>query len=93
MDPAVHASNVYASDVRCSTLPPVRFNPEFARPDWMIVTVMPVPPLAVRPSIMMDAASRSSDDLTYKIHDIVQVSAQCRACAMIFHVDKEIFLL
>lgn len=54
-------------------LPLFSFNPEFARPDWMIVTVMPVPPLAVRPSIMMDAASRSSDDLTYKIHDIVQV--------------------
>jgi DNA-directed RNA polymerase II subunit RPB1 len=39
----------------------------------MIVTVLPVPPLAVRPSIMMDGSSRSSDDLTYKLHDIVQV--------------------
>ena len=49
------------------------FNPEYARPDWMIVTVLPVPPLAVRPSIMMDSASRSSDDLTYKLRDIIQV--------------------
>lgn len=54
------------------------FNPEFARPDWMIVTVLPVPPLAVRPSIMMDSASRSSDDLTYKLHDIIQYNNELK---------------
>lgn len=48
------------------------FNPIFARPDWMILSVLPVPPPPVRPSIMMDALSRSEDDLTYKLADIIK---------------------
>ena len=34
-------------------------NPKHARPDWLIVTVLPVPPLAVRPSIVMSGTARS----------------------------------
>lgn len=37
-----------------------------ARPEWMILTVLPVPPMAVRPSVAVDGgAMRSEDDLTY----------------------------
>jgi hypothetical protein len=37
-----------------------------ARPEWMILTVLPVPPPAVRPSVTVDGgAMRSEDDLTY----------------------------
>lgn len=37
-----------------------------ARPEWMILTVLPVPPPAVRPSVAVDGgALRSEDDLTY----------------------------
>lgn len=54
-------------------------NAEFARPDWMILTVLPVPPAAVRPSISIDGgAMRSEDDLTYKLAQILKTSAMVR---------------
>ena len=34
-------------------------SPEFARPDWMIVTVFPVAPLPVRPAVVMFGAARN----------------------------------
>ncbi|TIC59840.1 beta and beta-prime subunits of DNA dependent RNA-polymerase [Wallemia mellicola] len=52
---------------------------EFARPDWMIITVLPVPPPPVRPSIAVDGgATRSEDDLTYKLADILKYTATLR---------------
>lgn len=54
-------------------------NAEYARPDWMILTVLPVPPAAVRPSISIDGgAMRSEDDLTYKLAQIIRTSASVR---------------
>uniref|UniRef100_R7W504 DNA-directed RNA polymerase subunit n=1 Tax=Aegilops tauschii TaxID=37682 RepID=R7W504_AEGTA len=34
-------------------------DPKYARPDWMILQVLPIPPPPVRPSVMMDTYSRS----------------------------------
>ncbi len=34
------------------------FNTKYVRPDWMILTVLPVPPPQVRPSVMMDSSAR-----------------------------------
>lgn len=34
-------------------------DPKFARPEWMIVTVLPVPPLAVRPAVVMQGSARN----------------------------------
>ncbi|KAE9397231.1 beta and beta-prime subunits of DNA dependent RNA-polymerase [Gymnopus androsaceus JB14] len=54
---------------------------EYAHPEWMILTVMPVPPPPVRPSIAVDGgAMRSEDDLTYKLGDIIKASANVRRC-------------
>ncbi|KAJ7630347.1 DNA-directed RNA polymerase II, subunit 1 [Roridomyces roridus] len=54
---------------------------EYARPEWMILTVMPVPPPPVRPSIAVDGgAMRSEDDLTFKLGDIIKASANVRRC-------------
>ncbi|KDQ17519.1 hypothetical protein BOTBODRAFT_29699 [Botryobasidium botryosum FD-172 SS1] len=54
---------------------------EYARPDWMILTVLPVPPPPVRPSIAVDGGvMRSEDDLTYKLGDILKASANVRRC-------------
>ena len=51
-------------------------NADYARPDWMILTVLPVPPAAVRPSVSVDGgAIRSEDDLTYKLASILKTSA------------------
>jgi DNA-directed RNA polymerase II subunit RPB1 len=53
------------------------FDPGRARPDWMVLTVLPVPPPPVRPSVAMDGgAARSEDDLTYKLNEIIKASAR-----------------
>jgi DNA-directed RNA polymerase II subunit RPB1 len=46
---------------------------EWARPDWMIITVLPVPPMPVRPSVHADGR-RSEDDLTHKLSDILKAN-------------------
>ena len=53
-------------------------NPEWARPDWMMITVLPVPPPAVRPSIQVDGASRGEDDLTYKLADTIKANVSLK---------------
>ena len=54
------------------------FNPKFSRPDWMICTVLAVPPLTVRPSVVMDDNQRSEDDLTHQLITIVRKNMQLR---------------
>lgn len=51
----VHEIFKRISDEDCIAL---GFNPKYARPDWMILTVFPVPPPPVRPSVMMDSSAR-----------------------------------
>ncbi|XP_032684491.1 DNA-directed RNA polymerase II subunit RPB1 [Odontomachus brunneus] len=47
-------------------------DPKYARPDWMIVTVLPVPPLSVRPAVIMYGSAKNQDDLTHKLADIIK---------------------
>lgn len=49
-------------------------NPKFARPEWMILTILPVPPMPVRPSIQNDGTGRGEDDLTHKLSDIIKAN-------------------
>ena len=52
---------------------------EYAHPEWMILTVLPVPPPPVRPSIAVDSGMmRSEDDLTYKLGEIIKASTNVR---------------
>ena len=48
------------------------FNPKFSRPDWMVCTVLAVPPLTVRPTVVMDDNQRMEDDLTHVLINIVR---------------------
>lgn len=50
------------------------FDPRYSRPEWMICTVLPVPPPAVRPSVRTDTGQRQEDDLTCKLLMIVKVN-------------------
>src|SRR5579875_890361 len=53
-------------------------NKEVARPEWMVLTVLPVPPINLRPSITLETGERSEDDLTHKLVDIIRISQRLR---------------
>ncbi|KAL1882158.1 DNA-directed RNA polymerase II core subunit rpo21 [Diaporthe australafricana] len=56
-------------------------NKDYARPEWLVVTVLPVPPPPVRPSISMDGTGqglRNEDDLTYKLGDIIRANGNVK---------------
>ena len=44
------------------------------RPEWMILTILPIPPVTMRPSITLESGERSEDDLTHKLGDIVRIN-------------------
>src|SRR3990167_5369625 len=46
----------------------------YARPEWMIITILPIPPVTIRPSITLETGERSEDDLTHKLGDIVRIN-------------------
>jgi DNA-directed RNA polymerase subunit A' len=54
------------------------FHPQTARPEWMILQVLPVPPVYVRPSITLESGIRSEDDLTHKLVDIIRINQRLR---------------
>jgi len=56
----------------------VRMDPELGRPEWMVLEVLPVPPVQVRPSIILETGERSEDDLTHKLVDIVRASQRMK---------------
>jgi DNA-directed RNA polymerase II subunit RPB1 len=56
----------------------IGFNPKFSRPEWMVCTVLLVPPLTVRPSVVMEDNQRMEDDLTHKLIDIVRNNQRLR---------------
>ncbi|MFH1916794.1 MAG: DNA-directed RNA polymerase subunit A' [Nanoarchaeota archaeon] len=49
-------------------------NPKSIRPEWMILTVLAIPPVTMRPSITLESGERSEDDLTHKLGDIVRIN-------------------
>ena len=55
-------------------LPLLDINKAAARPEWMILTVLPVPPVTVRPSVTLESGERSEDDLTHKLVDVIRIN-------------------
>ncbi len=49
-------------------------NPKSIRPEWLVLTVLPIPPVTMRPSITLESGERSEDDLTHKLGDIVRIN-------------------
>eukprot|EP01038_Epipyxis_sp_PR26KG_P008142 gene8142-11021_t len=49
-------------------------DPQWARPEWMLVSVLPVPPPHVRPTVM-EGEMQSEDDLTFQLTNIVKANA------------------
>src|SRR5437016_690285 len=53
-------------------------NPEVARPEWMVLTALLVPPVTVRPSITLESGDRSEDDLTHMLVDVLRINQRLR---------------
>lgn len=49
-----------------------------ARPEWMIISVLPVAPPPVRPGVAEGGSAKGEDDLTYKLSDIIKASIQLK---------------
>ncbi len=64
--------NVSDDDVRKLGL-----DPQWARPEWLLVTVLPVPPPHVRPSVVF-GGQQSSDDLTHMLVNIVKTNERLK---------------
>ncbi len=54
-------------------------DPEASRPEWMVLTVLAVPPVTVRPSITLESGEKSEDDLTHKLVDIIRINQKLEA--------------
>ncbi len=50
------------------------YNPDAARPEWLVLANMLIPPVTIRPSITLETGERSEDDLTHKLGDIVRIN-------------------
>ena len=51
------------------------FSRLWCRPDWLMCTVLAIPPPQVRPSVLQDNNQRSEDDLTQKLIDIIKANS------------------
>ena len=54
------------------------YDPVTARPEWFVLQAFPVPPVTVRPSIILETGIRSEDDLTHKMVDIIRVNQRLK---------------
>ena len=49
-------------------------NPQYTRPEWLLLSTIPVPPPHVRPSVFMSSSQKCDDDLTTKLMKIVKTN-------------------
>jgi DNA-directed RNA polymerase II subunit RPB1 len=54
------------------------FDPKFSHPAWMVCTVLAVPPLTVRPPVVMEDNQRMDDDLSHVLINIVRSNQKLR---------------
>ncbi|MFH1787508.1 MAG: DNA-directed RNA polymerase subunit A' [archaeon] len=60
--------------IKDEELKKIGVNPGTARPEWAVLTSLLVPPVTVRPSIILESGERSEDDLTHKLSDIIRAN-------------------
>jgi len=51
---------------------------DVARPEWSVLTYLPVPPISMRPAITLETGLRSEDDLTHKLVDILRANEKLK---------------
>lgn len=57
-----------------SELRKIGVNPETSRPEWAVLTLLLVPSVTIRPSIILESGVRSEDDLTHKLSDVIRAN-------------------
>lgn len=55
------------------------FHPTRARPEWMVLRALPVPPPSLRPTVVTDDASRGDDNLTKCLVEIFKANTEVEA--------------
>jgi DNA-directed RNA polymerase II subunit RPB1 len=70
------AADVYTifSKIQDEDCKKIGFDPKHGHPKDMLISILAVPPLQVRPTITMDNALRSQDDLTHKLSEILKTN-------------------
>ncbi len=53
-------------------------DPAKVRPEWFVLTVLPIPPINMRPSITLESGLKSEDDLTHKLVDIIRINERLK---------------
>ncbi|MEM2909306.1 MAG: DNA-directed RNA polymerase subunit A' [Candidatus Bilamarchaeaceae archaeon] len=69
----------WLASLRDTDIRALGFDPIYSRPEWLVLTVLPVPPVNVRPSITLETGERSEDDLTHKLVDIIRINQKLEA--------------
>ncbi|MEK6917627.1 MAG: DNA-directed RNA polymerase subunit A' [Nanoarchaeota archaeon] len=62
------------SNIPDAELRKIGVEPSSCRPEWGVLTGLLVPPVTVRPSIILETGERSEDDLTHKLSDIIRAN-------------------
>ncbi|MBM3228530.1 DNA-directed RNA polymerase subunit A' [Candidatus Pacearchaeota archaeon] len=52
----------------------IGINSKNFRPEWAVLTALLVPPVTVRPSIILESGERAEDDLSHKLSDIIRAN-------------------
>jgi DNA-directed RNA polymerase subunit A' len=69
----------WLSAIKNAELKKIGYNPDAARPEWMVLSVLLVPPVKIRPSITLESGDKSEDDLTHKLVEIIRVNQKLEA--------------
>ena len=56
----------------------IGLDPKQARPEWLIITVLPVAPPCVRPSVNMEMKGKGEDDLTHVLGHILRYNKELK---------------
>tara|TARA_Y100000310_G_C20691733_1_gene822726 strand:+ start:781 stop:4257 length:3477 start_codon:yes stop_codon:yes gene_type:complete len=62
------------SNIPNDELRKIGVNPETCRIEWAVLTLLLVPSVTIRPSIILESGERSEDDLTHKLSDIIRAN-------------------
>jgi DNA-directed RNA polymerase subunit A' len=60
--------------IKNETLEKIGFDPEVFRPEWAVLSVILVPPVSCRSTIILESGLKAEDDLTHKLADIIRAN-------------------